>query len=323
MRIPQRSVSVYAGAHTRYFSTATTKRRSGEILISHSTHLLVHGWHILSASAKRDSETPNLCVCSRHEIRAIRELTEKEFSDYRGAASKLGRYVHDQQLFAIVYLNYVDFKRLLRKSFQQYVNKSPDLPTMEILGLSVNRNLLNFLSSVRTFLDHSEFNLKKRYGNDHERVEEYKRACSCEYDNCFSYRFVYQLRNYTQHCGMPLGELKFESKLKDARTDSIAHSLAIYFNRDRLLSEFDWGSKLKQEIQALPERFEISWHVDQAMMCLRRIGKSLIKNDLAELSKSARIIRDLIAPVKRRSGEPCIVFMTKGASGEDSLKVSI
>ena len=270
-----------------------------------------------------DYKTPNLGLASKREIRAIRELTDSEFKDYEGAESKLRQYVDDQQLFAIVQLNYVDFEDLLRQSFQQYVKKS--LPPMEVLALRVNRSLLNFLSTLRTFLDHSEFNLKKRYGNYSKRVREYKKACSSEYDNFFSYRLVYKLRNYTQHCGMPLGQIRFESKSEDAEAQRVVDTLAVYFNRDRLLlSEFDWGSKLKREIQALPERFEINPHVAQAMQCVKRINLSLIKPNLTELNRSVQIVRSLVAPLKLQSGVPCILFFGKGSiKGGNSLKVTI
>ncbi len=271
-----------------------------------------------------DSNAPKLGVASKSEIRAIRELSDTEFREYERAASKLGQYMIDQELFVMVQSNYGDFQSVLQQTLGEYIQKPSYLPPMETLIFRVDRSLLNFLLALRIFLDHSRFNLNKRYGGHSERVREFEKACTNEYEHFFSYRFIYKLRNYAQHCGMPVGEMELASTLEDPATGRVTRSLAVYFDRDGLLSEYDSWGKLKQEIQTLPAKFEINSHVAQAMECIKRINLNLIKNDLREIVESAQIVQNLAAPLKHESGRPCILFLAKDLiSGSESMKVSI
>jgi len=81
----------------------------------------------------------------------------------------------------------------------------PSMQFHNVVHTSLNRRLSNLLSSIRLFLDHSEFAFKRKYGKKSEEVEAFKKYASEKYDSSFSYRFVYKLRNYVQHCGIPIG----------------------------------------------------------------------------------------------------------------------
>lgn len=250
-----------------------------------------------------------LGIVSQEKITAVRVLSDSEYEEYRKAANCLLRFSSDQQTFLIVRLNYDAYVNLLKRYFEEYTkNPSMSWPRMDRMVLDVNRHILNFLSSVRTFLDHSETNLKRRYGRDSERVRRFKDACSNAYNNNFSYRFLYALRNYAQHCGMPVAKLSLHSKAVDPSFKIIHHYLTVEFNRDQLIKEYDlWGSQLKTEIQKLPPTFDVNQHVTEMMKCLERINLILIEDELPELSKSARYINELIAFTKDTPGTPCVL----------------
>lgn len=86
-------------------------------------------------------------------ITAIRDLSDEEYQDYRKASDCLLNYSKDQQLYAIVTSNFNDFVGVLRNYSQEYA-KNPSAVNwimMEKMVLNINRHLLNYLSSVRTF----------------------------------------------------------------------------------------------------------------------------------------------------------------------------
>jgi len=257
-------------------------------------------------------------------IRSVRELTDAEYQEYSRAASRLLQYSNDQQHFMIVLLNYIEFENLLEHYLRKYTqDPSINWGAMQWVVMTINRCILNFLSAVRTFLDHSEYNLKKRYGPQSGRVSSFKTACSNAYDNCFSYRFLNKLRNYAQHCGMPLGNLQLVSKLENQTSEKVAHSLAIYFGRDELLTKYDsWGSRLKREIQNLPPKFEITSHVREMVNCLKGINLTLIGDDLPELVESARVVQEFTTPTKQLVGTPCILTLERG-TGDNRKKMKV
>lgn len=242
-------------------------------------------------------------------ITAIRDLSDEEYQDYRKASDCLLNYSKDQQLYAIVTSNFNDFVGVLRNYSQEYA-KNPSAVNwimMEKMVLNINRHLLNYLSSVRTFLDHTETKLKRNYGDQSERFKRFREACSKSYDDNFSYRFLIKLRNYTQHCGMPLGGLTLHSEEKPPYSGHVYHSLKVKFSRDELLEYDSWGSRIRKEISELPSEFEIVPHVVEMMKCLAKINLVIIQEDLPELIRSAEFIEQLIDPAKGKEGIPCIL----------------
>lgn len=241
-------------------------------------------------------------------ITEIRDLSAKEFRDYQSASDCLLAFSESQRLYAIVLLNYDDFLSLIEKYRKEYAEspQSLDFIVMERMVLNINRHILNYLSSVRSFLDHTETKLKKKYGAESNRYQRFKDICKEVYDTNFSYRFLSKLRNYSQHFGMPLGGLSLSSKEEPPYSDNIHHSLRAYFQRDRLLVSKSWG-KIAKEISQLPSEFDIVPHFIQMTKCLEKINLVLINGDLPELFANAKYIEQLISEAKGKEGIPCIL----------------
>lgn len=267
----------------------------------------------------------HLGVVSKGNITAVRELTEPEYEEYKKAAGRLADFSSSQHLYAIVALNYDDYGNILKQYGRNYAEnpRAVNWITMEKMVLNINRHLLNFLSAVRTFLDHTETKLKRHYGSNSHRYKRFKDACSQAYDTNFSYRFLYRLRNFAQHCGLPLGTLTLHSAETPPHSGHVQYSLQVKFNRDELLLERDlWGNQLMKEIEGLPKQFEITPHITETMKCLEKINLTVIEDDLPQLLQSAEYIQQLINPVKDMSGLPCILKVEKYRKGEE-LKLDI
>jgi hypothetical protein len=251
-----------------------------------------------------------LGVAGEGQISEVRALSDSEYEEYGKAVARLLRFSSDQQLFTIVRLNYGDFLRLLDHYFSEYTqNPQMDWSRVEMTVLNINRHLINFLSAVRMFLDHSETNLKELYGRDSEKARRFENACSDAYDNSFSYRFLYKLRNYAQHCGTPLGQVELGSKLVGTHPDVVQHLFAIRFSRDELLKRYKlWGKSLAEEIRNLPSKFDIVPHVKEMMKHLENINLTRFEDDLPELLQSAKFVQNLIIETKDKPGLPCILW---------------
>jgi hypothetical protein len=275
-------------------------------------------------ASRGDKVNPQLGIVEGKNFTTVREFAEYE--EYNKASERLADFSNDRQLFTIVCWNYDDYNNLLKK-YSEELMRNPstmDRLRLDAIVLDINRHILNYLSAVRSFLDHSETNLKKRYGPDSERVSRFTAACSNAYDNHFSYRFLYKLRNYAQHCGMPVGRVQFSKQLVDRHTKKVRYTLSLYFSRDSLLSKYDaWGSELTEEIQQFPPEFEINPHIDEMMKCLEKIESVLIEDDLPELIKSAQYIQEIIDSLKDRPGTPCILRLLDVTRDDKQCKLSI
>lgn len=232
-------------------------------------------------------------------------------------------FLYDQQAYHFVQLNFNEYVNLLKRYLQEYT-KNPRMTNMRVMYFNINRHIFNTLSSIRMFLDHNEYNLKKQYGNDSFRVKRFKEVCSLVYDNSFSYRFLYKLRDYAQHCGMPLGSLGLTAKESSDVPNGIYRSLSVQFDRDALLSKFDkWGVRLSKEITRLPCHFEVTPHISEVMKSIDKIYLTLIKDDFPQLLQAAEYIKRLIAPTKDMIGVPAIIRIKKVGDGIKDLELEI
>jgi hypothetical protein len=136
---------------------------------------------------------------STDQIKKIHEISPQDYAKYSRAAARVRQYSHDQQLFTIVRKNYASFENFVRLRLQQFERE-----TLQTGGFGpasgnrierdyadFNRHVLNFLSSVRMFLDQYENNLARRFGKGSANHARYEKALSEAWERHFGYRFLY------------------------------------------------------------------------------------------------------------------------------------
>ncbi|MBC8052181.1 MAG: hypothetical protein H7Y13_03885 [Sphingobacteriaceae bacterium] len=96
------------------------------------------------------------------------------------------------------------------------------------------KHLKTFFFSFKTFHDHWETLLKRTFTVNSPQWLNFKSQKSYEYDNTFAYRFIYHLRNYVQHCGMPHIQLKANLNERDEP------EYRLLLNVEQLLETYDW-----------------------------------------------------------------------------------
>ncbi|WP_339148458.1 MULTISPECIES: hypothetical protein [unclassified Sutcliffiella] len=69
----------------------------------------------------------------------------------------------------------------------------------------VIRQLNNYLSAYKAFIDHWKTFISRN--KDEKFLSFYETQLNEIYDRCFSYRLVYNLRNYAQHSGIPVSSV--------------------------------------------------------------------------------------------------------------------
>jgi len=244
----------------------------------------------------------------QHYIDARLDLSQDEYQQYLDAADALHSHISDSQLFLLVLWNYQEYYDILGDCLTAYAQKDVDYFDNRPVYLSVNGCFLNYLSSVRTYLDYTETRIKRRYGEDSQNWDRFKQYCSDAYDGCFSYRFLYNLRNYAQHCGLPINRINFNTRPKEDNPQEPCYTLSVGTSRDELLRGFDWKRPLREEIAGLPPIIDINPHINAMTDCLARINSDLSRDEFPNLLESARYIRNLLQRISYSSedGDPCI-----------------
>lgn len=189
--------------------------------------------------------------------------------------------------------------------------------------MDLNRLILSLLASARMFLDHTEYSLKGKYGKTSKEFVNFKNMCSQKYDTNFSYRFAYKLRNFVQHCGMPIGSIEISSsqhreegsKSYEAEYSNLnllsKHTLSIFFDRNKLLESFDgWGKNIKQELERIDQHIELTQHIRCFFSVLSEIHRKLIDGLVKKVRMSSDYLLELAELVlgKNKRATPAIII---------------
>ena len=112
-------------------------------------------------------------------IDIVRQLEDDECRKYSEAASHLRAFSAYTDLWIAVHWNYGDYVDLLQDYYEQFVTNSHFTEEcIRRMMLNINRCLLNYLTLVRTFLEHSETRLTREFGKESSRYRTFKNACS-------------------------------------------------------------------------------------------------------------------------------------------------
>ena len=251
----------------------------------------------------------------------ITNLTLEQYNEYTGYIGASTKYNTDQNLFKLVEMNYDDLNKRIEHYKILYVKdeQKMDFKEIEDLYLDINRLLLNFLSSVRTYLDHTETRLNRKYGEGSEQFKLFKRITGEAFDNFFAYKFLCKVRNYSQHCGLPSGSIEINSSGdKDGKT---INTMNIFFVRDHLLEQFDWGTKVKPELSSMDEKFDVLPFIDEKFRLVGGINKTIATKELEEHKVAGNVLVDLLFEVEATGGIPCI-YRIRGTKENPKLTFS-
>jgi len=128
----------------------------------------------------------------------VRELTTEEIRELpehkKVAITNRQRFT----LFLIVKRNYAEWFQYTKSLLKPIDGLSDDEMT------ELDRLMLNFLSSARSLIDHFAQYYKQTHRNTPEGGKYSEYITKLE-TNCWAFAFFQDFRNFTQHCGLPIG----------------------------------------------------------------------------------------------------------------------
>lgn len=234
-------------------------------------------------------------------------LTQIDFENYLKASSELNNYDNLKRLFEILTLNYNEFIEFTQSEsrilFENSLSPSGDNKNYYKHHLNLNRIFLNYLSSFRTLIDHIETTIKRKYGNESDEVIKYKKLTTYLFDNFFSYRFLGKLRNYSQHCGLPIDE--FEISATKISEDKFKSEYKIEFSTEKLLRDYTSWGKVKNDL--LKQNYiSIFTILEEMNLALDLFWTKLILIFEKDLNSAISYIVDNAGYLKNKNTNVCI-----------------
>ena len=179
-----------------------------------------------------------------------------------------------------------------------------------LIANSLMTTLVNWLLSMRLYLDHQEALLKRRFGRGSAELARFEAVTSNAYDSRIGYRFCYRLRNYVQHTGVPVGRIQAS---EPEGLGKGVQKIRFLIERDGLLADRDlWGATVKADLRAFAEWFEFMPLVHDAMEGLRAVADECIEIQIDEALSVAPLLENAIARIAAigKDGEPTLFRFT-------------
>lgn len=249
---------------------------------------------------------------------AERSLSDEEYERYHEAVSfVLDR--KDQASFKLVIGNYGEFRAIQSSMAVIFTTTSqtnwPD-PRESLFHL--RRILLNWLNSIRLFDDHSRTRIVRTYGDPSPELDAFMAARAAIYDEVAGYRFMFEMRNYAQHCG----EVPVQAQVHQ---NASGNTLDLYFDRDQLLRDFGNWKRVRPDLEAGPQHRAIDSPIEDAMAAVTRLAHAVAEIDQPRFAGCIETVREIMGPPLDNANRRKAIFKmtppSTGASGAQQMKI--
>jgi hypothetical protein len=211
-------------------------------------------------------------------------LSGEEHAHYQKCFSDLAFFDEGVGLYYSVQMNMEDLLRSFFEIGSDYLKVGGMTnASMKMSSLSFSRLTLNLMSMFRSFLDHGDAALTRRYGADSAELLAWKAKQSEVYDLSRAYRFMSNLRNYCQHVGVP--PLRFSI---GSSVEKEGASIGLKFMRDELLSSYSrWQRIVKNDLVTGPEELHLLTYLQDWSVCFQRLASWLLDFRRTAVKQSA------------------------------------
>jgi len=226
-----------------------------------------------------------------HKMENIRELTYEEMNHFSNAVKSLNTFNIAFSLFEICEKNFIEIEKYIKELNSYRGGNQQDFHKITI---NWNALTLNYLASYRLFNDHLETILDRNDDPEKSSYAKFKELTALHYDRHFFYRFLWHLRNYFQHCGLPACEWIFsENKESSEKGRTLVE---ITYLRDSLLEGFDW-KKLRTELENQPLRIDVPSLIRELHSSIRDISRFVAIINIVKYQNQYSYLNDLLSEV--------------------------
>lgn len=242
----------------------------------------------------RTQPVPYILANTSGQTEPVRELTPDEYAKFERLNGYLRDFEASRSLLPFVEGN----ARALEQYISKIENSDPKALSSRTRFVEVaddaNRLLVNFLTTFRLYLDHTERRIKSTYGVKSIQVAKFEEATRVVFDSEFAYRFCYKLRNYVQHCGLPISFLAQHESSRGIPGELDIHRVAIEFDPQRLLREYRAWGPVTQDLKAAKKRLSVRGFAPTVVDALRAVDDIMYLAEYQELYDAGKWILELL-----------------------------
>ncbi len=224
-------------------------------------------------------------------------ISKSLFEEIKNNTSNLYSFNTQEELYAMFIINFLEFNNLFKNTVEKLLRNQGAMfkkhKELEFLPRNANRLFLNFLSSARTLIDHTETYLTRKYGKESYEFKKFKTKTKELFDSSFEYRFMYKLRNYAQHCGLPITNITYTITKDETPQKNRKIILSPLFDKNDLLEKYkEWGSLVKNDFKNLPDELSVRAIINEYYKTVEILNKVFLEIERSSLTKSINFIED-------------------------------
>jgi len=168
----------------------------------------------------------------------------------------------------------------------------------------------NWLASTRLYLVSERDFILNQFGEASEEVRAFDKATSQAFDTYAGYRFLYNLRDYAQHCGPPV------SGVTISRDPATRRKIELYLSRSELLvARFNWNRHAKQLLENWPEQISVLPLIEESMAGFRLIEDEVLRILIARCGAAIATMREGIERVASAEGHRAVFQLPESKVG--------
>jgi len=196
--------------------------------------------------------------------------------------------------FQIVENNHKELHGTLESRVNQFNTRTdsalPSVSEFHDSLIVIAQCLINFLGSANSFLDQSQVRIRKVWGEQSQDFVAWDKMRRDLHREHFSFRFLYQLRNFAMHRALPISGLDVQG-VRSSPEEPLLINVDVPINRDYLLAtSFDWRADVLSEIKQHNEKFGLMELVDDYMLIVARLCWEIIDLQIPRLLECAHYL---------------------------------
>lgn len=223
-------------------------------------------------------------------IESVRDLSEEEAEAYLRSCQHLHDFERARDMLLFVAESLEAFRAGIAEHRERMgIERTGPLNQDPRPRRRLQRLAVDFLNAMRLYLDHRQTHLSRRYGHESAVLAAFDGARRAVHDQEPVYRFAYELRNFAQHCGMPLQALRARQQLvRGEGGGTVLTEVFVGFSKQELLQEYDAWRHGRAFIDLQPDEFEALPVFEQTMRCLWKIEEAAVAALLPDLWRDAK-----------------------------------
>jgi hypothetical protein len=229
-------------------------------------------------------------------------LSYVEFDEIRLAHAALLQLVSAEEKFDALARNFLELETdLLRLTAEHFFAGNAETFGHMSIRRTLNRRMLNVLSSARGYLDHLKHAVPLFFGQADRRSTAFLDLLSKSYDTTFGYRVMEALRNYSQHRGFPIQSvsLNAHNQRNEAR-NQLRYGISINLSPALLESDKAFKASVLAELQLIGDKIDLKPLTRDYVSCLAKIHERLRESVAVDADRWEATID--VAIQKYRSG---------------------